>query len=311
MDNLVCDKFSIIIPAYNEARTIRGVIIEALKVKEVSELIVVDDGSADGTEKAVRKLLGDPRVIFVSHKKNRGKGAALRTGIKKAKNEVVMFLDADLRNITGHKIRKIALPVLSDEVDVSRASFCRRRGRVTEFAVKPMMKILFPGMYFDQPISGQVCAKKSFLEALDLENRWGVDIGILLDAIQAGQRIIEVDIGKLEHKANSSENIAEMSMQVLEMMIKKAGLIQHKYKLVVFTLDNTLIPKDSLLLIFKKLKIDEDMGKLQQDLRENKIAFREFTERVTKLLAGVSQTEIEEICRKIPLAKYALEVIRA
>lgn len=310
-NHFIYEKFSVVVPSYNEAKRVGKVIEEILKIKEVGELILVDDGSVDNTKIKIQKYKADPRFIYIRHSRNKGKGQALKTGVERAKNEVIQFLDADLMNITHDKIRKIALPVLKDEVDVSRGAFTRRRGRVTEYAVKPMMAILFPNMYFSQPISGQICSKKEFLKTVDFESRYGVDIGILFDAIESGQRIIEVNIGKLKHKANTEEVIRDMSKQVLETMIKKAGLIRHKYKLVIFTLDDTLIPKNSLDHIFKKLKIYDEIQKNQQLLKQGKIELKTFLIRNALLFKDKKFSDIESICNKVKLVKYAKEVISA
>jgi HAD superfamily phosphoserine phosphatase-like hydrolase len=279
-------------------------------VKEASEIIVVDDGSIDNTEKKIARIK-DSRVIYVRHKKNKGKGGALKTGVDKAKNEVILFLDADLRNMKPYKIKKIAEPVLKDEVDLSRAKFKRARGRVTEYAVKPLMRILFPEMNFEQPITGQICGKKEFFKSVDLEKKYGVDIGILFDAINAGQRIIEVDIGKLEHKANSEDNIAEMSRQVLETMIKKAGLIQHKYKLVVLTLDETLINRQTLKAIYEKIDISGEINKARYDFELGIISFKEMSSRIVKRFNELDLGKVVELVNGAPLTKYAHEVIEA
>jgi HAD superfamily phosphoserine phosphatase-like hydrolase len=304
-------KFTAVVPSYNEEKRCCHVIKELLKIKYLDELIFVDDGSTDNTEKVVNECTNDPRFHYVPHKKNKGKGAALKTGVKKAKNEVILFLDADLMNITYQKIKKIVDPVLTDEVDVSRGAFRRARGRVTEYAVKPMMRVLFPEMYFEQPISGQVCAKKSFLTEVDFESNFGVDIGILFDAIQAGERIVEVDIGWLEHKASDDASIARMSEQVLETMIKKAGLIQHKYKLVIFTLDDTLIPTSSLKQIFKKMNIGESLESNLEKNENDKIDFKTFLINSAKLFKGSKKEDALEIAARVKLAKYAPEVISA
>lgn len=311
MDKPKYKTFSAVVPAYNEAKRCCHVLTELLKIKALSELVFVDDGSTDDTEKKIQQFLSDSRFIYVQHKKNKGKGVALKTGLDKAKNEVILFIDADLENITAQKINKIIAPVLNDEVDVARGAFKLARGRVTEIAVKPMMRILFPDMYFDQPISGQVCAKKDFLMTIDFESKWGVDIGILIDAISAGQRIVEVDIGKLEHKARTTVEKAEMAEQVLHTMIQKAGLIHHKYNLVVFTLDDTLIPAKSLQLIFKKLGIVEPIEKNIDSSEQEEISFNDFLIRNAKLFNGIETEKIEKICQEVPLAKYAHEVISA
>lgn len=305
------EKISVIIPSYNEVKTAGKVINEVLKLDEVSELIFVNDGSTDNTKELFSNYESDKRFIYLAHQKNRGKGEALKTGLKKAKNDVVLFLDADLQNITSGKIKKIILPVMTDQVDLSRASFVRKRGRVTEYAVKPMMRILFPDVYFEQPISGQICGKKNFFEKINFESKYGVDIGILFDAIDMGQRILEVNIGKLEHKANSEQNIVEMSGQVLETMIKKAGLIQHKYKIVVFMLDSTLVSKKEIIKVFQKIKQYKNYCDLKNQYDDKEISHKEFVKSVARLFKGFDLEEMTKICDKISLAKYAKETILA
>lgn len=302
---------TIIIPAFNEAKTIAYVVGQALETKYVTQVIVVDDGSIDNSKRALKDFESNERFLYLKHVKNKGKGAAMETGLRAAKTDIVVFLDADLRNITSAKILKIARPVLEDKVDLARGSFKLARGRVTEIAVKPMMKILFPDQTFDQPITGQICGRRSFLLELNLTGRWGVDIGILLDAIEAGQRIVEVDIGKLEHKERPLNEKAEMAMQVLETMVKKAGLIQHKYKVVVFTLDKTLIAGDAPDEVFRKLGLRSEITRLQRQLRNETISFRQFLTRSAKLLRGRSITDIEVAAANVRLAPYAAEVIRA
>lgn len=309
--DLKYDKFSAIIPAYNEAKTISHVITEVLKTKHLGELIVVDDGSSDDTQEALNIFKDDNRFLYIRHEKNKGKGGALKTGLKKAKNEVILFLDADLKNITAAKILKIVLPVLKDDVDLSRARFSRRLGRVTEIAAKPMMRILFPDHQFDQPITGQICGKKEFFKSVDFDAKWGVDIGILLDAIDSGQRIQEVNIGKLEHRHHTDSELAVMAEQVLETMIKKAGLIQHKYKMIIFTLDQTLISKDSIPFVLRKLGLHRNITILTDQLESGRITYPEYLLAAAREFKGKSQSEIDEACDKIELTPYASEVLRA
>lgn len=304
-------KFSAVVPAYNEAERCEHVICELLKTDKLGELIFVDDGSTDNTETVVQKYKGNPLFVYIKHPNNLGKGAALKTGVNAAKNDIVLFLDADLENITSEKISKIVLPVINDKVDVSRGAFTRERGRVTEYAVKPMMQILFPESHYKQPISGQVCAKKEFLKKINFEDRYGVDIGILFDAIQEGQRIIEVDIGELIHKANSESNIAEMSRQVLETMIRKAGLIQHKYKLIVFTLDETLIARSVLKDIYVNLGLGDKVKRSNNQLMHNEISSGQYIKNMAKALKGAKIEEIDKVVSKAPLTQYAVEVIGA
>lgn len=88
---------SVVVPVYNEAATIASVIRTVLAQPPVCEVIVVDDGSKDGTWDALQPLpKEDPRVRIFQHKVNQGKGAALRTGFAQATGAIVMVQDADL-----------------------------------------------------------------------------------------------------------------------------------------------------------------------------------------------------------------------
>ena len=90
-------KLSVIIPVYNEEKTVSGV-IRAVKNCGVAELeiVVVDDCSSDRTGEALREFAADPQVVIVTHPKNRGKGAAIRTGQSHTTGDAVVIQDADL-----------------------------------------------------------------------------------------------------------------------------------------------------------------------------------------------------------------------
>jgi glycosyltransferase involved in cell wall biosynthesis len=107
---------SVVVPVYNERATVLDV-IEAVKAAPFrKELIVVDDGSTDGTREVLAGL-ADPAVRVLFHDRNRGKGAALRTGFGRATGDIVVVQDADLEYDPGEH-GKLIRPILDDKADV-------------------------------------------------------------------------------------------------------------------------------------------------------------------------------------------------
>ena len=89
-------KVSVIIPAYNEQSTISEIIQRVRAVELHDEIIVVDDGSSDGTREILQKLPAADDLSVIYHEQNCGKGAAVRTGIQRASGDIILIQDADL-----------------------------------------------------------------------------------------------------------------------------------------------------------------------------------------------------------------------
>src|SRR3989337_3188445 len=87
---------SVIIPVYNEVEHIREIVKRVQSTKLIKEIIIVDDGSKDGTHSILQELDGKKKVRVILHERNQGKGAAVITGLKAAKGDVLLIQDADL-----------------------------------------------------------------------------------------------------------------------------------------------------------------------------------------------------------------------
>jgi len=209
---------SVIIPAYNEEKTVAHVVKVVKSLDYISEVIVVDDGSMDQTS----KFAEEAGAIIIHHIKNRGKGAAIKTGFKNSKGDIVVFLDADLKNLTKAQVSNIIDPIMNGEADVTKTKFKREAGRVTELTAKPLLKFFFPEIKFDQPLSGQFAAKRSFLNKIKLEDDYGVDVGIVLDADVMGMKVKEVDIGKIDHVLSTLTELNVVATEVVRTIVDRA-----------------------------------------------------------------------------------------
>jgi glycosyltransferase involved in cell wall biosynthesis len=109
---------SVVMPVYNEVATVAEMVNIVLAQRPVSQLVIVDDGSKDGTWSQLEAVAQmDPRIKLVRHHVNQGKGAALRTGIAHANSEIVIIQDADLEYDPAEYYRLIA-PIQSGKADV-------------------------------------------------------------------------------------------------------------------------------------------------------------------------------------------------
>ena len=89
-------RLSVIIPAYNEINTIQEIIKRVESTELAEEILVIDDGSNDGTRELLKQIGSNSRIHVCFHEKNRGKGAAVMTGIQSSSGDVILIQDADL-----------------------------------------------------------------------------------------------------------------------------------------------------------------------------------------------------------------------
>jgi glucosyl-3-phosphoglycerate synthase len=325
---------SVVIPALNESATIASVVEFARSCPLVEEVIVVDDGSIDGTAE-IANAMGATVITSTML----GKGMSMEDGMRLARNDVVVYLDGDLQSLHHNAIEMLARPVLLDEADFVKAKFSRRAGRVTALTAKPLLRTYFPELaHLDQPLSGLMAARKSLLEQFTFENDYGVDIGLLIDAALARARIAEVDIGALEHRSHSLEALGEMATQVARALLSRAaraGRLRPSFirnvkenerrsgwrleallgrmpatveKIALFDMDGVLLDGRFIVSLAEETGKESDLAAL---LDNYALAPGDRMKRIAAVFAGARREVFERVARNIPLIPGAIDTVVA
>ncbi len=210
-------KLSVVMPVYNELGTIAEIVrrVRAVRlsvpvgygpdngdiVEFEREIIIVDDGSTDGTREFLRGLEGQPDVVVVFHKHNQGKGAAVRTGLQYASGDVMVVQDADLE-YDPRDYPALLQPIVEGRSKVVYGSRFRGGPTKTMFfwhMVGNRFLTLVTNILYNTILSDMETGYKVFTrevaEQLDLRaSGWGFDPEITAQILKRGYRIYEVPI---------------------------------------------------------------------------------------------------------------------
>ena len=198
-----------VIPARDEEARIGATIAALELIGSVGRIVVVDDGSTDQTA-AVAEWAGGVEVV--RHDRNRGKAAAMMTGAARAAEVApgapVLFVDADLESSAGN-LGPVVRPVLSGEAEMTIAVLPPQKqtgggfGIVVRTAREGISRLT--GWTPTQPLSGQRCLSREALDAaLPLASGWGVEVGLTVDVLRAGGRVLEVPC-ELHHRVTGRD----------------------------------------------------------------------------------------------------------
>src|SRR5437016_11316380 len=236
----VSAKVSVCLPARNEAATVRAIVREAVRLDVVSEVVVLDDGSSDGTAEIARqagaRVVSEASVLPEAGGGS-GKGNAMWKSLYACTGDIICWIDADLRNFRGEYVERLCAPLLAEpEIMFVKAYFTRSfegaptgGGRVTELVARPLLSLLFPKLAdIAQPLGGEYAARREALEVLPFVEGWGVELGLLVDLVARFGRdaVTQVDLGTREHRNRPVEKLAAQSMSIIATALRRSGLMQ-------------------------------------------------------------------------------------
>jgi glucosyl-3-phosphoglycerate synthase len=236
---------SVCLPARDEEATI-GAIVEEIRARHggpdglVDEIVVVDDGSLDGTG-AVARVAGarvvSEREILPEAGPGSGKGNALWKSLHECTGDLVCWIDADLRNFEAHFVTRLLEPLLTQpDICFVKAYYHRSYegsptggGRVTELVARPVLSLLFPKLAdIVQPLGGEYAGRRDALEVLPFVEGWGVELGLLIDIVDRFGRdaVAQVDLGVREHRNRPLAELGPQALAILATGLRRAGLIE-------------------------------------------------------------------------------------
>ncbi|EDY46965.1 glucosyl-3-phosphoglycerate synthase [Streptomyces sp. SPB074] len=224
---------AVVLPALDEEATV-GAIVDVIRrdlveaVPLVDELVVLDSGSTDRTAEVARAA--GARVVHRDAVLPRlpalpGKGEVLWRSLLATDSDVICFVDADLKDFRSAFVTGILGPLLAErDVHLVKAMYDRplgsepgQGGRVTELMARPLLNLHWPLLSgFVQPLGGEYAARRSLLEQLPFPVGYGVELGLLVDALHTVglDALGQVDVGVRVHRHQDGQALGRMAATI-------------------------------------------------------------------------------------------------
>jgi SAM-dependent methyltransferase len=223
-DEICIDQVDIVIPARDEVRTVADVISSIRLSPRVGRVIVVDNGSVDGTGEAA--MSAGAHVVRCPE---RGYGRAVKYGAQESECQWVLKLDADIENARPGWVELLIDCAIHKKSRLAKTFWTASiedPDRVTNFTAKPAFRIFFPELlYLSSPLSGVYLFDKSAFDLRQLPNGFAFDVAMLISALNGAQTIGQVEIEAIRHAtiANGKrtfQHYFNMSEEVLRYIVE-------------------------------------------------------------------------------------------
>jgi glucosyl-3-phosphoglycerate synthase len=237
-------RITVCIPARDEVRTIGSIVgrIRTTLLEDdglVDEILVIDDGSSDGTGSEAHR-----QGAVVVRGPGVGKGEAMR--LARGRADYVVYLDGDVENFSAHFVTGLLGPLLGERGErpqrndrndrgprIVKGCYARPLGsepvgggRVTELVAKPLLSLLFPDLAtVAQPLAGETALRADVLDSIELAGGYGVEIGLLIDVWQRWglAAIAQVDLGERRHRNRPLAELGPQAREVISAALARAG----------------------------------------------------------------------------------------
>jgi glucosyl-3-phosphoglycerate synthase len=296
---------SLCLPTLNEEKTIAKEIIIMkselmIRYPLLDEIVVVDSGSTDKTEEIAREYGADvyrASDILPEMRNFQGKGENLWKALYITKGDIIVYLDADIKNIHHRFVYALVGPLLfSDRIKYAKAFYDRPiaigtnmvretgGGRVTELVIRPLFSLYFPELtQILQPLSGEYAGYRDIFEKIPFPIGYGIETSMILDIYEKwGLDVIaQVDLEKRVHRNQDTKALGRMSFVILKTFlnrIEKLGLIEKKKQMynemIQFKLEKNSYQPDIRQLVEQERPPMIDIPEYREKFSSEKKAFK-------------------------------------